>query len=78
MSMYIDDLIANLQKIREGYGNLPILQQADSEGNSCDWSRGAEIGIVTDDLDCCYSTMDDVEDDGRSGDEVSFCVVIYP
>lgn len=75
---YIDDMIENLQKIRAKYGNLPILQQADSEGNSYDWTAGVDVGFVTDDLDYCYSTMDDVEGDDREGSDVTVCAVIWP
>lgn len=75
----LTDLINKLQAIKEQHGNLPILQQADSEGNYYDWSRGVELGFVDEDLEYCYdpkSFESDIEEDDRV--DYTPCAVIYP
>lgn len=73
------DLINKLHALIEQHGNLPILQQADGEGNSYDWSRGVELGFVDEDLEYCYDQQDfnrDIEEEDK--DDYTKCVVIYP
>ena len=74
--MNISDMVKVLEKIKEQYGDLQIIQQADQEGNGYDWCRGAEVGYLTEDMEHCYSSEEDaVSDDQEEWEEV---VVIYP
>ncbi|WYN05098.1 hypothetical protein ISREJYDI_CDS0137 [Pseudomonas phage UNO-G1W1] len=75
----LSDLINKLEALYAEQGNLPILQQADGEGNSYDWSRGVELGFVDEDLEYCYSPQDfanDIEEEDR--EDYTKCAVIYP
>ena len=74
--MKISELIKILEAIKEVHGDLNILQQRDQEGNGYDWSRGAEVGYVTDDMEYCYSSEEKAVSDAQEDwEEV---VVIYP
>lgn len=75
----LSQLITNLEAIYAEHGNLPMLQQADSEGNSYDWSRGVEVGFVDEDLEYCYNERD-FNNDIELEDQIDYtkCAVIYP
>lgn len=74
----ISELIKKLQKIKKEHGDLPLLQQADSEGNSYDWSAGVELGFVDDDLEYCYSSEKDILEEGYEVEDYRPCAVIWP
>lgn len=81
--MNIDDLIKELQDIRQEHGNLKVIQQGDQEGNSYDLCRGADVTYLNEDEGCCYDTSEEVGEAIEEGyldspDDVTLCVVLYP
>lgn len=68
--MKLAQLIYDLTKLYQKHGDIPVIMQADQEGNSYDTCRGAERTFYEDD-----STADCREEAGPDAQEV---IVIYP
>lgn len=76
--MIVSQLIARLQSIMEEHGDMLVIQQRDQEGNGYDICRGAELGFADDDLEYCYSSVEEVVQDERELEEVTTVVVVFP
>lgn len=76
--MLASDLLWKVMAMSATELGLPVLLQADSEGNSYDFASDAVICYATKDLQQTFNDLTEAEEYGLYEDDLTQVLVIYP
>lgn len=76
--MLSSDIVGHITQQSLRYGNLPVILQADAEGNGYDYARGIDFIYVTRDLQHTFDSLDEAGAEDYEEDDLIKALVIYP
>lgn len=76
--MRASELTSRAEHVKLLSGDLPVLLQADDEGNSYTYAEGVGTCYVTDDLQTTFDNLAEAEEYGLYEEDLTQVLVIYP